>query len=147
MDFTADKDDAGQDRKAVFAAAVAAAVKAYMLGEGIDVTTAASEAINTTTEICIGVLKDAGGEAADDSEGKAQEGGGPGMFPPLPVSSLPVLYHIHFIFPILMTPLLRPSYSFLLNSYSSPLHTFPPHRLSIECITERRRQDGPRLGH
>ena len=28
---------------------------------------------------------DAGGEAADDIEGKAQEGGGPGMFPPLPV--------------------------------------------------------------
>ena len=162
-------DDAGQDRKAVFAAAVAAAAKAYMLGEGIDVYTANSEAINTTTEICIGVLKDAtkdaGGEAADDSEGKAQEGegkydyesslwskydyearkydyekrpcasggphswkqydyaspcgecggaitmwckssyeccgnccGGPGMFPPLPVSSLPVLFHIHFIF-------------------------------------------------
>ena len=38
-------------------------------------------------------VKDAGGEAADDSEGEAQEGGGPGMFPPLLVSSLPVLYH------------------------------------------------------
>ena len=68
MDFTADKDDAGQDRKAVFAAAV----KAYMLGEGIDVYTAASEAINmanmTTTEICIGVLKDATKDAGDTIE-------------------------------------------------------------------------------
>ena len=64
--------------------AITFAVKHYMLREGIDVYTAASEAINmvnmTTTEICIGVLKDAtkgaGGEAADDSEGKAQEGEG-----------------------------------------------------------------------
>ena len=91
MDFKADndKDDAGQELKAKFAAAITFAVKAYMLREGIDVYTAASEAIN----MCNSVLKDgggeaaddAGGEAADDSEGKAQEGGGPGMFPPLPV--------------------------------------------------------------
>ena len=57
-------DDAGQDRKAVFAAAV----KAYMLGEGIDVYTANSEAINTTTEICTGVLKDATKDAGDTIE-------------------------------------------------------------------------------
>ena len=37
-------------------------------------------------------VKDAGDEAAD-SEGEAQEGGGSGMFPPLLVSSLSVLYH------------------------------------------------------
>ena len=88
MDFKADndKDDAGQDLKAKFAAAITFAVKAYMLREGIDVYTAASEAINTanmtTTEICIAVLA---ANNDDYSEGKAQEGGDPGMFPPLPV--------------------------------------------------------------
>ena len=86
MDFKADndKDDAGQELKAKFAASITFAVKAYMLREGIDVYTAASEAINmanmTTTEICIAVLA---ANNDDYSEGKAQEGGG--MFPPLPV--------------------------------------------------------------